>query len=612
METAAISHRVADFLKQYPPFQAMEDGDLLNLARGGRVRFFEANEYILWQGASRHQVFVIQQGTVSLWDEQGADAKLCDVRGAGDLLGIDQFNDSRSYLFSARSASDVLVYVFPADEFANLVLKYPYAKKFVAAYGSVTAEYRSSEEWRDPDNVFLHSVVAGKKLSACDGRSSIREVARQMLATGADAVVVLDSEQRAQAILTPMSFLEWIEKGTLDAREPVATLIAGAPPSIAADLSVTHGVLAMAAANECALVLTSDGTSSGRVHGLVTSQDLGQVFGDQPVEILREIRCATDTAALRQLNHRARAFALRYLTSASSSDWLAGFTSTIDANILRKIIAMEAPTELRACWCFSGSSGRGESLTRLAPTVAMIMEDGQDPAASLDTYQRVLNLLGECDYLPTTDRHFEAAFYSATLAEWKERYFNWVRAPVFNKMYLARPLFDLRPIHGLESLWKDVEDAVTSAVNREFLFVLANDCLASLPPLTFFQNAVVDETGAETSIFRLEHSALGPLVDVGRVFGMAARNVMGRSTLERFAMARTLLPDHASIFREASEMLRIVLWLQARVGISQGTSGSELPPALLSRYDRQILRTGFRSILRLLEFTADLQWLNTL
>ena len=35
METAAISHRVADFLKQHPPFQAMGDGDLLELSRQG-------------------------------------------------------------------------------------------------------------------------------------------------------------------------------------------------------------------------------------------------------------------------------------------------------------------------------------------------------------------------------------------------------------------------------------------------------------------------------------------------------------------------------------------------------------------------------------------------
>jgi len=183
---------------------------------------------------------------------------------------------------------------------------------------------------------------------------------------------------------------------------------------------------------------------------------------------------------------------------------------------------------------------------------------------------------------------------------------------VRTQMYLARPLFDLRPVHGRASLWQDVERTVAGAVDRDFLKVLANDCMASLPPLTFFQDAVVGESGEQTTVFRLEHSALRPLVDVGRVFGMAANKVLGTSTLERFALARTLLPEHESIFREAAETLRILLWQQARIGIGQGTSGSELPPALLSRHDRHVLKSGFRSILRLLEFTGNSPWLEAL
>ena len=220
--------------------------------------------------------------------------------------------------------------------------------------------------------------------------------------------------------------------------------------------------------------------------------------------------------------------------------------------------------------------------------------------------------LSESDYLARVDLAFDRSFHVASEAEWCTRYENWLRDPVRTQMYLARPLFDLRPVHGRESMWQDVEATVVRAVDRDLLHVLANDCLASLPPLTFFQDAVVEESGEQTTVFRLEHSALQPLVDVGRVFGMAAKQVFGTSTRERFARARTLLPEHELIFREASETLRILLWQQARIGISQGTDGSELPPALLSRHDRHVLKSGFRAILRLLEFTADSPWLATL
>ena len=58
--------------------------------------------------------------------------------------------------------------------------------------------------------------------------------------------------------------------------------------------------------------------------------------------------------------------------------------------------------------------------------------------------------------------------------------------------------------------------------------------------------------------------------------------------------------------------MRIVLWQQGRVGISRGTNGSELPASLLSRSDRQVLKSGFRSILKLLEFAANPVWLDEL
>jgi CBS domain-containing protein len=612
METAAISYRVVDFLKQYPPFQAMEERDLLDLAQRGRVRFFEGNEYILWQGASRLQVLVIQQGTVTLWDEAGEHAALRDVRGVGDMLGIDQFNVGGLYPYSARSASDVLVYAFPENDFRSLLLKYPHAAQYVSAYGNLNTDYQPGQERRDPQNVFLHDLVAGRKVPTCEARSSIRYVAQHMLATGAEAIAIVDAEGRARALLAPRSFLEWISRGGGDVEQPVEPLAPGVPCAVASDASVTEGVLAMSTTESNALAITTDGTPAGRLHGIVTLQDLAPAFGDQPNIILSEIGRATSVSSLRDLNRRARAFALQHLTGATSSDWVARFTSLIDDGIARRIIAMEDPDESGACWCFYGAAGRGESLTALAPQVLAIADDGARQAGAAKTFLRVVDLLGECGYLSSVEGPFEPTFYAADISQWRKRFQDWVRDPIFKGMYQARPVFDLRPIHGRRSLWHEIEAGVASSVNRDFLHVLANDCLSSLPPLTFFEDAVVEESGEHTAVFRLEHSALRPLVDVGRVFGMAAGKVLGGSTLERFALARTLLPENESIFREASETLRIVLWQQGRVGISQGTAGADLPPSLLSRYDRQVLRTGFRSILRLLEFTAERQWLRRL
>jgi CBS domain-containing protein len=612
METATINYRVADFLKKYPPFHAMDEGDLLELAGRGKVKFFEANEFIVVQGGPfMYQLFVIQQGTVTLWDEEGEIAQLRDVRGAGDFLGIEQFNELDAYPYAARAASDVVVYSFPAMDFEPIVMKYEYARQYVAAYGSVSADYKPVEEQRDPRDVFVHQLVAGKPFRACDAGTSIRDAARALLDSGDDALAIVDAEKRTHAVVTAQSILTWIANGGRDSNEPVSSLAQRAVTAISSDASVADATMAMGISGAGALAMTADGTVNSTTHAVVTSRDLALVFGDHPVAILEEIARAPSLRALAELNQRARAFVLRRLTSAASVEWLARFTSLVDGGVVKRVIALNGATDLAACWCFSGSAGRGETLSRLAPELIVIIDDRQEAAACENAFQWISAAISECGYIPNTSP-FDLSFHAATLSEWKARYQAWIREPVLENMYQARHLFDLRPVDGKQSLWDEVAGAVRGAVNPDFLYLAANDCLESLPPLTFYENAVIAESGEESTVFRLEYSALTPLVDVGRVFGMASGGIMGTSTLERFGMARTLLPEQAPIFLEAADAFRVVLWQQGRVGISQNTTGAELPPALLGRYDRQILKSGFRSIHRLLEFTGNPQWLKNI
>ena len=613
METAVISYRVADFLKKHPPFHAMDDADLLSLAARGRVRFHEPNEYVLWQGEPhRLQVFVIQQGTVSLWDETGDRVELRDVRGVGDMLGIERYCEAPHCLYSGRSESDVVIYAFPAADFDEFVLKYSHAVQYVAAEGRVTPDYQPATGRRDPQSTYLHALVGRKPLSTCRGHDSVAHVAQRFLETQSPAMAVVDGGGRARGVMTAETILAWVAAGAGNAQQQAIETLLDAPPTmVAPDASVTDGVIAMGGADVPALAMTTDGTPEGRLQAIVTPADLALLFGEQPATLLRDIRLASRLHELRELNQRARALTLEYLTGAAAVEWLARLTHLIDAAIVRRILTLTGVEHPPGCWCFAGSSGRGESLTKLAPHLLVLLGEGDDEVAARDAYHHVLEALEECDYLPR-DLGFDTTFYVASTDEWTTRYRDWVRDPIRQDMSRARTLFDLRPVHGRRALWQDIDAAVMAHVDRDFLHVVANDCLTSLPPLTFFHDAVVDSEGEHVSTFRLEHSALRPLVDVGRVFALATGKVLSRSTLERFATARATFPEHEKIFREAADTFRVVLWQQGRVGISRGTSGADLPPALLSRHDRHVLKAGFRSILRLLEFTADRAWLGKL
>ena len=65
MRTSTIAYRVADFLRSHAPFQYTPESDLLDLARSGRVKFYEADEYIFREEEVRKPwIYVIQQGRV--------------------------------------------------------------------------------------------------------------------------------------------------------------------------------------------------------------------------------------------------------------------------------------------------------------------------------------------------------------------------------------------------------------------------------------------------------------------------------------------------------------------------------------------------------------------
>ena len=609
METAAIRYRVADFLKQHPPFNAMADADLVALAANGRVRFFEPNQFILWQGEpNKPHVFVIQQGTVSLWDERGGEAQLRDVRGAGDLLGAEQFNGERACLWSARSTSDVVVYGFPVFEFEALLESYPYARQFVSALGTVVTDFQRGDERSDPGRLFLHEFAG--PLRACPSDATVASAAL-ILAGGGEALAVTTGDSQLLGVVDTGTLLTWMAGSNAGPQAPVAALPLEMPPTVGPDASLADGVLAMAASGTAALAMTDDGSAGGRLLSLLTPRDLAPGFGDQPASILQDVRRAPDASALKSLNRRARAVALQYLTNAGATDWIGRFTSAVDAGILTRLIELTGAAA-GGCWCVCGVSGRAESIARREPRVILILDESADEARARDDYRRVVDAMAGVDYVPRGDVPVEPEMHVATAAGWRRRYTAWMQDPVTEGMAQSRSLFDLRPVTGARGLWQDVSESVAAAVDRDIIRVLAHDCLASVPPLTFYQDVVIEQSGEETPVFRLEHSALAPLVDLGRVFGMAARQVMGTSTLERFVMARRLLPQHEAIFREAAETMRIVLWQQGRAGISQGTAGTELPLSLLSRHDRHVLKSGFPAIQRLLEFSADPAWLDAI
>src|SRR5262249_45833262 len=160
-------------------------------------------------------------------------------------------------------------------------------------------------------------------------------------------------------------------------------------------------------------------------------------------------------------------------------DWLARFTTLFDEAVIRRLLVLLELDDASSCWCVCGASGRGEALTRVIPDVVLIT-DGRGQA---DGREPLMEELRKCDYLPAGQSDFDAAYSSASVDEWQRRFSGWIAEPVLQQMYRARAFLDLRPIHGDVKLWDRLNAAVSGAIDHSFKYVLANDCMSTLPPL---------------------------------------------------------------------------------------------------------------------------------
>src|SRR5207244_11951363 len=86
------------------------------------------------------------------------------------------------------------------------------------------------------------------------------------------------------------------------------------------------------------------------------------------------------------------------------------------------------------------------------------------------------------------------------------------------------------------------------AAHPNALWLLANDTLSHLPPLTLLRGLVVQLDGAQSNRSDLRKTALGPVADAARVFAVGSGGAAGGGTLQRLAAASARRPGRAAVF----------------------------------------------------------------
>ena len=642
MRTSTINYRVADFLKRFPPFEFLDEPELLELASHGRVKVLQRGEALFWEGREPGPfVFVIQQGTVRLVNDTDDGEELRDILGAGELLGVGRFLGRATYPYTARAASDVVVYCLEARDLERLIDVHNDVTRYLEAMGSVRGRHGGAERTDDagrrrqswieqtgparPPSWIEQTGPAGavitRRLSTCGPGTTIKAAARQMAAEGRDALVVVDADRLAIGVVTTDDFRDHVATARVAPDARIDAIMQAAPPTAAPNGRVGDYLLVMMQAGVELAAVTADGTTGTPVEGLVTSRDLVVRHGADPAGLALDLRRAPSFSELAVLHGRIRGLVVEQLVDAASLGWLLPAVGELHGALVRRVVELAtadcvadglAPLELDTCWLHFGSAGRQELLTAHdvdyglvyadPPTGAEAQARGQIDALT----ERVGAGLRAAGFrMSSGSRPVDPAAWCQPLSVWTECFSGWIHDPVRQQIYQARALFDLRGLAGSSPLVGALHRHLAAELDRTdaFIPVLANDTLANQPPLTFFEGLVVDDEERTASHLDIVRSALGPLTDIGRVFALDGMDVETVSTYRRLEQAAARHSKHRAVLEEAAEAFRIALFYRARAGLRAGHDGALIDPASLTRYERTVLKSAFRAVTGLLELT---------
>lgn len=636
MKTSSISLRVADFLKSYPPFEYLNEKDRLALAKGGRVKFHEADELIYEHGQERGQyVWIIQRGTVNLYHPVENGEELIDVRVEGDLLGGSWSNRNSPFPATARVAQESILYALPADLFFDLCGAEPKAAAFLKSYFTIkneadrpVSEIDAVELEADAASWLTHSAEVGERsanrLLTAQPFDLIRDVAKRIAPGLQEAVVVVDEGNRPLGVLTEADFSSRVATGEVSVDQPVSAIMRSPVVTVPPGMSAGDIIITMLRLRRHHLIVTETGENDGRVVGIIGEKTIQAMHGNVPVFLSKEFTLAIDSNELRRLRDRADDLLLRFVEGQAPIQWLTNFVAQVDRMLTEQAILL-ARKRLNAqgwiepdvawAWVAFHSEGRKERLLRSSQRTGIVYADppaGADEWSARHWFGALANELGAvfsvCRFpLDNFGRMASNPEWCLSMSGWKANFTHWIEQPVESEIITRTPFFDLRAITGDRLLVVEVRNHIRDciAMHPNFVPLLANDAMANLPPVTLFRGSVLNQSGAMSDTINTKSNALTPLVDIARVFALGLGLEDSTFTPDRYRKAAQILPQYASVFAEAEEAFEQALRLQTRVGLSRGDDARHVRPDELTRLETQQVKRIFRTIVRLMDVAVN-------
>lgn len=597
-------------LRDVAPFDEIPQARLGELLAGSRIVFFRRGSTIFHPDVAlpAPRFWIVREGRVCALEVSqvdlggGADEHL-EVGGLFPLESLlDQGGGWRlytaeddCYLWMVEGEARRLWLLEPAvSRWLALALHDSLLRLRRAMAELVRARQHSDQALTMP----ARSVGAAEVVCVTPGQS-IGEVAALMAERKIGSVLV-GSPEAVEGIVTHSDLVNRCMAAGRSHDTPIAEIMTRAPRMTEETVSVLEAGIEMGQGHFRHLLLRS---AEGKVVGLVSETDVHRAQQYGVTHVFRPVDEATSVSELVEAAQRLREFGERVFRQGMEVGQVTRLISSMNDRISKRlldIIGAGRDFKLPFCWLAFGSEARQEQgfvTDQDNGIVFAVPSPGSTDdvrAQFLGFAQEVNDALDACGFDRCKGNIMAGnPKWCLSVEEWKEQFTTWIRATTPKALLNATIFFDLRAVHGDETLADALIDHLLAQArgNTIFLFHLAVNALEVAPPL-----GRISRFATEGGTIDLKTRGSRLFVDAARIYGLSG-GVRVADTVDRLRVMGQRMKRSLSVVEGDIAGFRFIQGIRLRRQLDSLRDGGEtnrVNPYALDEMQQRILQQSLR------------------
>ncbi|HJS01261.1 MAG TPA: DUF294 nucleotidyltransferase-like domain-containing protein [Flavobacterium sp.] len=628
-----ISQRVADFLKNFPPFNFLDQIDIEVLSEQVSIIYKDKGAVIFTENEETHDSFyVVHKGAIEL--RKKAQNDILDMCDEGDIFGLRPLIAHENYKMEAITHEETILYAIPIAIFKPYAIKNPNVGSFLIdsfasnthnpfskshsgkLYGNIFNENGNPEEIIDTDNKILdlQPIKYSKKIITCSRAATAKEIAKTMTKKNIGAMLVVE-DMLPIGIITDKDLRNKIVTGDYSINTTADVIMNSPVITYSKKMTITQAQMAMMKSNISHLCLTKDGTANTKAVGILSKHDVMVALGNNPAVLIKALKRVKKVKEIKPIRTNIMQLLQGYLNQNIPITLTSKIITELNDACIQRVIElsltkMKTPPPVKFSWLALGSQGRSEQLLHTDQDNALIYEDV--PAEKEETTRKYFLELAAIvnkglfeigyDYCPA-EMMASNPKWCLSLNQWKKIVHNWISKPGKDEVLLSFIFFDYSLSYGDRDLANELADYIFGDIDANPIFYvhLVSGALQSPSPTGFFRQFLVEQDGAHKDFFDIKRRALMPLADAARVLILSHRIKGISNTPERFEKLAELEPQNKELYLSCAYSYKALLKFRTKQGLLHHDSGQFIELESLSKLEKVKLKGAFKTIKELQE-----------